>query len=55
MADELVMRPLPFEVPPVHVEALWARRRDRDAAHQWLRSSVLRAAEAVQEFKNESD
>jgi len=44
MADELVLRELPFEAPPVHVEALWHRRNQHSSAHQWLRRALLRAA-----------
>jgi len=28
---------LPFEVPPVHVDALWHRRQQHNSAHEWLR------------------
>lgn len=45
MADELVLRELPFEVPRVHVEALWHRRAQHSSAHQWLRDAVLQAAQ----------
>lgn len=44
MREVLVTRPLPFEVPPVHVEALWLRSRGADAAHAWLREALLRAS-----------
>ena len=44
MADELVLRELPFEAPPVHVEALWHRRTQYSSAHQWLRQVLVRAA-----------
>ena len=46
-AQELVVRELPFAVPPVHVDALWHRRRSNDSAHQWLRKALSEAAEAV--------
>jgi DNA-binding transcriptional LysR family regulator len=36
-AEQLVLRELPFEVPPVHVDALWHRRLQHDSAHEWLR------------------
>jgi DNA-binding transcriptional LysR family regulator len=42
-ADQIVWRPLPFEVPTVHVDTLWHRRNQASAAHQWLRQSVRRA------------
>ena len=44
IAEQLVLRPLPFEVSPVHVDALWHRRAQQSSAHVWLRQAVLRAA-----------
>ena len=44
MASELLTRELPFEVPPVHVEALWHRRQQHNRAHQWMRETLARAA-----------
>jgi DNA-binding transcriptional LysR family regulator len=44
LAHDLSVRPLPFAVGAVHVEMLWHRRHHRDAAHQWLRKLVERAA-----------
>ena len=46
MAQELVVRKLPFEAPPVHVEAIWHRRAQHDPAHQWLRQALARVASA---------
>lgn len=43
-ADQLVQRPLPFEVPPVHVDSLWHRRRTQQPDHAWLRNAVANAA-----------
>jgi DNA-binding transcriptional LysR family regulator len=40
MAHELVLRELPFEVPPVHVDALWHRRQAQRSEHAWLRLAV---------------
>jgi DNA-binding transcriptional LysR family regulator len=40
MAHELVLRALPFEVPPVHVDALWHRRQAQRSEHAWLRLAV---------------
>jgi DNA-binding transcriptional LysR family regulator len=45
IADQLVLRPLPFEVSTVHVDALWHRRSEQRGAHVWLRQAVLRSAE----------
>lgn len=44
MADQLVLRPLPFAVSPVQVDALWHRRSEQRSAHMWLRQAVVRAA-----------
>ena len=45
IADQLALRPLPFEVSPVHVDAVWHRRDQPRSAHAWLRSAVMRSAE----------
>ena len=47
MADQLVVRDLPLEVPPVHVEALWHERQQDKPAHQWLRQQLLEVAQAA--------
>lgn len=44
IADQLVLRPLPFAVSPVHVDAVWHRRSQQDNAHLWLRETLVRAA-----------
>lgn len=44
IADELVLRPLPFDVSPVHVDAVWHRRCEQRSAHAWLREAVMRAS-----------
>lgn len=45
--DQLVLRDLPFEQPPVHVDALWHRRAQHGHAHEWLRQTLLRSAAAA--------
>ena len=40
LADQLVLRELPFAVPTVHVDALWHHRLHRVSAHEWLRSTL---------------
>ncbi len=45
---QLVVRELPFAVPPIEVDALWSRRHAQDDAHVWLRAQVQAAA--VQAF-----
>jgi len=47
MSGQLVLRDLPLDVPPVHVEALWHRRLQHDSAHQWLRAQLLLVAKAA--------
>ncbi len=47
MSGQLVLRDLPLDVPPVHVEALWHRRLQHDSAHQWLRAQLLHVAKAA--------
>ena len=44
MAHALVLRDLPFEVPPVHVDSLWHRRQGQRSDHAWLRLAVAAAA-----------
>jgi DNA-binding transcriptional LysR family regulator len=45
MADEFVLRELPFEVPLVLVDALWHRRQGQRSDHAWLRAAVAKAAQ----------
>ena len=47
MEDELALRPLPFAVAPVQVDALWHRRSEQRSAHVWLRQALVRAAESA--------
>ena len=42
--DQLVLRDLPFPVPPVHVDALWHHHAQRESAHQWLRETIKAVA-----------
>ena len=39
----LVTRPLPLDVPPVYIDALWHSRQEADSAHRWLRDAVVRS------------
>jgi DNA-binding transcriptional LysR family regulator len=48
VGNELVIRPLPFDMPVVHVDALWHQREQHSSAHQWLRNAI--AASAKQAF-----
>jgi DNA-binding transcriptional LysR family regulator len=49
--NELVIRELPFQVAPVHVDSLWHHRNSEQAAQRWLRNQVQAAAGQV--FKNQ--
>jgi DNA-binding transcriptional LysR family regulator len=44
VGNELVIRSLPFEMPIVHVDAMWHKRQQHNSAHQWLRSAVVASA-----------
>jgi DNA-binding transcriptional LysR family regulator len=44
MAEELVLRDLPLDVPPVHVDSLWHLRQEQRSEHAWLRLAVMAAA-----------
>jgi len=46
-ADQLVFRPLPFEVSPVLVDAVWHRRSQQRSSHVWLREVVQRATNSA--------
>jgi len=43
-ADQFALRELPFEVAPVHVDALWHRRQGQRSDHTWLRLALDTAA-----------
>lgn len=44
VGKELTLRPLPFDMPVVHVDALWHQRVQHSSAHQWLRNAVVASA-----------
>lgn len=44
MQEQLVLRDLPFDVTPVHVDALWRRRGPHPQAYDWLLRTLTRAA-----------
>ncbi len=44
--DQLVVRPLPFDLGPMPVVMLWHVRRESDPAHRWLRELVQQAVAA---------
>ena len=44
IADQLILRPLPFDVAPVHVDVVWHSRMQAQSGHQWLRQAVVKAS-----------
>ncbi|WP_210542752.1 LysR family transcriptional regulator [Rhodoferax sp. PAMC 29310] len=44
LQDQLILRDLPFAVPPLNIDALWHHRRNRDSAHDWLRRTIAGVA-----------
>ena len=42
--EQVVTRPLPFDLDGLHVAMVWHQRNDRNSAHQWLRARLLEAA-----------
>jgi DNA-binding transcriptional LysR family regulator len=47
IADQLVLRPLPLDVAPVHVDAVWHSRVELQTAHLWLRNTIKNVAKSV--------
>ena len=43
--DQVVLRELPFAVPPIQVDALWHQRLQMARPHAWLREQVAALAE----------
>lgn len=41
--EQVVTRPLPFDLAGLHVAMVWHQRNDRSSAHQWLRARLLEA------------
>jgi DNA-binding transcriptional LysR family regulator len=46
-SGELIIKSLPFDMPTVHVDALWLRRSQQNSGHVWLRGAIGRSAEVV--------
>jgi DNA-binding transcriptional LysR family regulator len=44
IADQLVIKALPLNVPPVHVDALWRHRGPQQTAMAWLLQALARSA-----------
>jgi DNA-binding transcriptional LysR family regulator len=44
VGNELVIRALPFDMPVVHVDAMWHKRQQHNSAHQWLRGAIVASA-----------
>jgi DNA-binding transcriptional LysR family regulator len=47
IANQLVLRELPFAVPTVHVDALWHHRVHGVSAHDWLRTTIASVANSA--------
>jgi DNA-binding transcriptional LysR family regulator len=47
IANQLVLRELPFAVPTVHVDALWHHRVHGVSAHEWLRTTIASVANSA--------
>ena len=45
IADALLQRALPLNVPPVHVDALWRRRGPQQTAMTWLLQALARSSQ----------
>lgn len=45
--QDLVIKELPFEVPPIQVYLTWHMRNNDDPAHRWLREQMLIAANSL--------
>ncbi|HET7794111.1 MAG TPA: LysR family transcriptional regulator [Rhizobacter sp.] len=43
--SQLVERPIPLAMSPIHVEAMWHMRHDRVSSHQWLRARLAEASQ----------
>ena len=54
IADQLVLRPLPFDVAPVHVDAVWHSRTASQSAHLWLRQAIILASKKAFRTDDES-
>ena len=44
MAQEFVLRELPFSIAPVLIDSLWHRRQEQRSDHAWLRLAVAAAS-----------
>lgn len=44
VGHSLIVKDLPFEMPVVHVDALWHKRLQQSSAHQWLREAIAASA-----------
>lgn len=45
LAQALVLRPFPGDLPRIDVGLPWHRRDHHDAAHRWLRQAIRRATQ----------
>lgn len=47
LAPQLAVHAMPFDAPPIQVDALWHQRPDADRAQPWQRAQVLALAQAL--------
>jgi DNA-binding transcriptional LysR family regulator len=45
MSEVLTWKPLPFDLPEVHVDMFWHARDNHNLVHKWLREHILAVAE----------
>jgi DNA-binding transcriptional LysR family regulator len=47
ISGHLAVRPLPVDVPPIHVDLVWHRRQQQRPGHRWLRDAIAACAVAT--------
>ncbi|MEP6970675.1 MAG: LysR substrate-binding domain-containing protein, partial [Betaproteobacteria bacterium] len=47
LLQTLQARPLPLDVPPIQIDAIWHMRQETHSAHRWLRDAVQRSVVGV--------
>lgn len=47
ISGHLAVRPLPVDVPPIHVDLVWHRRQQQRPGHRWLRDAIAACSGAA--------
>ncbi|MEO7937240.1 MAG: LysR family transcriptional regulator [Burkholderiaceae bacterium] len=47
LLQTLQARPLPLDVPPIQIDAIWHMRQETHSAHRWLRDAVQRSVVGI--------